>query len=278
MSLEFLCPKGHKIRCPEDRAGQAARCPKCGVKFLIPDGRGNGAAESPPPDSKRGAAGVKQTGENGIRSARDQIEFLCPNGHRLHGPRNLQGYPGQCPECGSKFRIPTYDEPSESAEAKDQHPPEPQEKSQEPPPPETGLGEKADSTDLQVTLEPVGDSAVNLLDLRIQDESSRIGSHLSGGKLRTAIMADGAARLHPLCDLVSRLWAKKSPAAQVELHFANGEKLLPERFVKGMSQATHGLFAVKESDGSYTLTAVAWDCITRVSLRHLGELPEEMRE
>ena len=28
---------GHKIRCPEERAGLPAKCPKCGVKFRIPD-------------------------------------------------------------------------------------------------------------------------------------------------------------------------------------------------------------------------------------------------
>ncbi len=39
-----------------------------------------------------------------------QIEFLCPNGHHLHGPASLQGRPGECPECGSRFRIPVVDE------------------------------------------------------------------------------------------------------------------------------------------------------------------------
>ncbi len=34
--IEFLCPNNHKIRCSDDRAGQEAKCPKCGVKFLIP--------------------------------------------------------------------------------------------------------------------------------------------------------------------------------------------------------------------------------------------------
>lgn len=34
--IEFLCPNNHKIRCSDDQAGQRAKCPKCGVKFLIP--------------------------------------------------------------------------------------------------------------------------------------------------------------------------------------------------------------------------------------------------
>ena len=31
----------------------------------------------------------------------------------IHAPAVLQGKPGQCPECGSKFHIPSYDEPQE---------------------------------------------------------------------------------------------------------------------------------------------------------------------
>jgi len=38
------------------------------------------------------------------------IEFLCPNGHKLSGPASLQGRPGQCPHCQSKFVIPDYSE------------------------------------------------------------------------------------------------------------------------------------------------------------------------
>ena len=37
MVIQFLCPNGHKIHCPDDRAGKPAKCPKCGVKFRIPE-------------------------------------------------------------------------------------------------------------------------------------------------------------------------------------------------------------------------------------------------
>jgi hypothetical protein len=39
--IEFLCPNNHKIRCTDDQAGRAAKCPKCGEKFVIPT---NGSA------------------------------------------------------------------------------------------------------------------------------------------------------------------------------------------------------------------------------------------
>ena len=44
------------------------------------------------------------------------MEFLSSQYHRLHGPVSLRGRPGQCPECGSKFHIPGYDEVSEEEE------------------------------------------------------------------------------------------------------------------------------------------------------------------
>jgi hypothetical protein len=34
--IEFLCPNNHRIKCTDDQAGRAAKCPKCGVKFIIP--------------------------------------------------------------------------------------------------------------------------------------------------------------------------------------------------------------------------------------------------
>lgn len=36
MVLQFLCPNGHKVHCSEERAGQPAKCPRCGIKFRIP--------------------------------------------------------------------------------------------------------------------------------------------------------------------------------------------------------------------------------------------------
>ncbi len=42
--IECLCPNKHKIRCPDELAGRAAKCPKCGLKFPIPS---NGNADNP---------------------------------------------------------------------------------------------------------------------------------------------------------------------------------------------------------------------------------------
>ena len=39
MTLHFLCPQGHHLKAPPERAGQPAACPRCQVRFLIPDRR-----------------------------------------------------------------------------------------------------------------------------------------------------------------------------------------------------------------------------------------------
>ncbi|MGA2032588.1 MAG: hypothetical protein ABSG68_10045 [Thermoguttaceae bacterium] len=63
-----------------------------------------------------GESAGESTGVEG-EAVGPQIEFLCPNGHHLHGPASLQGRPGECPRCASQFRIPVYGELSLEDEA-----------------------------------------------------------------------------------------------------------------------------------------------------------------
>jgi hypothetical protein len=74
---------------------------------------------SRPDFTESGLPNQKQPSLGGNSPKESQIEFLCPNGHKLHGPASLQGKPGECPECGSRFHIPTYDHiPSEEKPAR----------------------------------------------------------------------------------------------------------------------------------------------------------------
>ena len=113
MPLTFTCPKGHRISCDESLSGKPAKCPQCSVRFVVPPPGQKRADPLPKKDKVGTAAGSDSTKHAADADKEDEIVFLCPNGHKLNGPARLQGKPGQCPECGAKFRIPTYDESPE---------------------------------------------------------------------------------------------------------------------------------------------------------------------
>lgn len=237
MVIKFLCPNGHKIHCPDDQAGRAAKCPSCGVRFRIPElsELEDHGSEEPDPDASQ--AQLSDSGEFPAVSSDsdsdglgdDEIEFLCPNGHRLHGPPSLQGQPGQCPDCGSRFRVPSHDEvPDEIADGDEETPKE------------------------QISIGRSDRGEISL-------EDERPGSSEPGS--------------NSLAALFSRLWAEKSRGAIIELHSADGQTIVPEHFAEGLSTGTHGVFAVSDPDGTYTLTVLAWESVVRVQVRRLKTLP-----
>jgi len=262
--IEFLCPNGHKIHCPDEQAGRAAKCPQCGAKFHIPEPSQLDAREAAQSDSSVAQPALSDSGSNtaagvaagsGVAAAakqESQIEFLCPNGHRLHGPASLQGRPGQCPECGSKFRIPSYDDVSEEEEMGQ----------------EIAVG-RADGTDSGMALPQVeADEIVepdHIEELREAEEIPDAPTEPVGA-------------VHSMGGLFSKLWARKPGAGSVEMFLEGGDVLVPDRFADTLSRQSHGVFAVKESDGTYTLTVVAWDSVAKILVRGVGELPDEMSQ
>lgn len=93
MVIKLRCSEGHRVTCPDDKAGHTGRCPKCGSSFQVPDTR-------PTDETRPDLKGAEKE---------DTIVFLCPNGHKLNGPSSLQGTPGQCPHCNMRFVIPDFD-------------------------------------------------------------------------------------------------------------------------------------------------------------------------
>jgi len=274
MVIRFLCPNGHKIHCADDRAGKPAKCPKCGVKFRIPelaDPETSGAADTESGESEP-QAGQAEAGSVSAANE-EQIEFLCPNGHRLHGPRSLEGQPGECPECGVKFRVPSYDETLDE-EADEQ-----------------------DASELEVNVVPADDGDVPVPDsgdtVVILREDESVAMHdlpaqtPNPMEAPTGLRVDDSGRLreaasgpsgHPLAELFSKLWAERPPNGVIELHLSDGQTIVPDRYARAMSRGSLGVFASTDADGTHTVIAVAWESVSRVVVRGVKGLSEEFRD
>lgn len=281
--IEFLCPNGHKIRCQAEQAGRPAKCPRCEVKFRVPDSAELAAGESDVL-SKQDLADFDVTDEkapsqNGGSKASGskaghQMEFLCPNGHRLFGSTDLAGRPGECPDCGSRFRIPTYEEISLGEKS-------PQDSAlgtpggtmpgiaaqtvtasfAPPAPPRVGAGAGASRR----TEETVAN--------RKRDAESAWEDEVMPANV-WSIAAGTALVDQPVATLFARMWTTRPKGARMEIQMRDGEAVVIEQFMAALSQQSHGVFCIRSADNTYTLMAVAWDTIARVLVRGLSEMPK----
>jgi hypothetical protein len=266
MAIQFLCPGGHKIQCADDRAGQPAKCPKCGVKFRVPDLaelQASGGADAQPAEPEGGqlGAGDVPPGQEG------QIEFLCPNGHHLHGPRSLEGTPGECPECAVRFLVPSCDEVSDEDEPQvsgDAGQPEQ----------EINIvtGDQPRNFQDEVPVEPGPGTAAE-----VQADVPHVMEISTGARADDSGSLHLAATARPLAELFAELWPQRARGAVIELHLSDGHTIVPDRFARAMSQGSFAMLSATDSDGKHTLTAVAWDSVVRVVVRGLGQLPDEFR-
>lgn len=254
MVLQFLCPNGHKVHCSENRAGQAAKCPRCGVKFRIPTPEELAGTGSPAVERTEGGGGSsaladskpsRQAAASGVAlgpaAGPGEIQFLCPNDHLLHGPAASQGRRGQCPACGSRFRIPSYAETAE--------------------PPTVDAALAQDSSSMEIASpEPPGASG---------------GSHLESGTTAPPASQVAGTReraAHPVAQLIGRFWNLKVQGATVEIRYGEGHRLTPDEWVRSLGSATHAVFAVREPNGTLTLTAVPWEAIQLVIARGVRQV------
>src|SRR6478609_728311 len=110
--IKFLCPTGHPLNAPEKLAGKPGKCPRCGIAFLVPQASEATAADSGIASAASSGSQILPAAGSGtnLLRAEEIFFFLCPNGHKLNGPPILKGKPGQCPQCGARFLIPTDEE------------------------------------------------------------------------------------------------------------------------------------------------------------------------
>jgi hypothetical protein len=293
--IEFLCPEGHKIRCPMEKAGRPAKCPRCGVGFRIPTVEELGVGQSTVADASLAgeevtdvpaSASPPSPGGSGKQTASPskerQIEFLCPNGHHLHGPASLQGRAGECPECGSRFRIPIVEEPEAE--------PEPLAELEMSAGPEVPAEE-------EITLEnatPVAGSEYARSEeplgfLQVAEGGSSAPTRqtdTSGGQadgdMGEAVLEppSGPGRagrtIHPLAALFVELWAARSENSRVEVHLESGSVLLPDGYLKSHSQHDYAVLVTRDPDGCWTITVVPWSSISRIILRAVKRVPGEI--
>ena len=259
MAIEFLCPNGHRLSSPDASAGRPGKCPKCQAVFRVPQQSG---ARATPSDSghslphleeaeslsgRTTAASLNIQTPASSNPAGEVIVFLCPNGHRLNGPLSMQGKPGQCPHCGAKFIIPSYDDhDDDSLEIVDDD-------------------ETVDDFDRLQGSSPVRDR-------------SNSDSHVP---LIGATGLSGAGRStdrHPMATAFADLWQRRQIGRVVELFTKDGAKVTCERFRLASAGEYAGVFATRDEAGSLAMVAVAWDSVSRVILRGVRELPRDAFE
>lgn len=246
MPITFNCPQGHRLTCPDALAGKPGKCPKCGVVVRVPSPAPTAAAPligAEVADDE--AASALHSAADGVSQSDlglDQIIFLCPNGHRLHGAASLAGRPGQCPHCGVKFLVPSPDDEEEEPFVEDEH-----------------AGEALDNIVIQIDTSGKGGSS--------KGGSSKTGraSSASGSSL--------PASTHPLAAVLAQAWRLKTQGAVIEVHLGNGSVIAPDQF--SVKDGHCALFGLREADGSHTMTIVAWASIERVVVRGLEQLPRD---
>jgi hypothetical protein len=191
-----------------------------------------------PDFSDSNATGKSSIFEGDTPKKEPQIEFLCPNGHRLFGAARLQGKAGECPECGSRFYIPICENVS----------------------PESGSKLRLGRSEVQT-----GSAA--------SEPSATVpqpGSQPAGAK----VPAGGEA----MAALAVRLWHIRPKDAKFEIRLGDGETFSPSQFLEKASRDSgQGVFATAEADGTVSLVAVSWDTVERIVVRGLKEVPGELR-
>jgi hypothetical protein len=269
--IKFQCPNGHPLSTSDDRAGTAAKCPKCQMPLVVPMASENGQAKAAGGSSTKGRVEATPTAPTPAPTpattpapAGDLIVFLCPNGHKLNGPARLKGKAGQCPHCGAKFRIPEDDE--EYLEDVEEVEEEPMAESMTE---EEFAAEEVEEVDIEEITE---------------FEEEYLPEDEEDGELEPfeeapptvidAFLTPVAEGVHPYAAIVAQLWIAKEPGQAIDLHLQKGEVFSPESFAESLSQPYFGIFGRREKEGNgHALIMLPWDSITRIEVRHVKQVP-----
>jgi len=208
---------------------------------------------------------------SGPRLVGGQIVFHCPAGHRIVVPVAVAGKRGTCSKCSVPVQIPemaTLAAAEQAGEPAVAQPPtvhapnpapagpEPVSPAAAPPPAQPSVGEEGD-------WQFISADGLDAADWPVGGDFAEVPT---------------VGDVNPMARMLTRLWAERDHGGVIELHLAGGAVILPEEFSARWSGASHGLFASQAADGSVTLTAVAWDTVQRIVVRHLAAVPGDMFE
>ncbi len=219
------------------------------------------------------------------RRVGDQIVFFCPNGDRIVVPASLGGKTGLCTKCKVQVVIPAI-EPSAPVDLPAVDGPRsaepvavapvtaPTAVAEEGPPAvenpavETGLPPESLSPAPTVDWDLVAGQSVAAV---IPDLADFDGAAAEEGSPPEPTPGTDH---HPAARLVARLWQERGHGGIIELHLAGGSVILPEWYEVAWSRGTHGLFASQATDGTVTMTAIAWDTLEKIVVRQVRDLPQ----
>ena len=235
--------------------------------------------------------------------ASDKIFFYCPHcttDNRLLALAEMAGKKTKCPKCHESIVIPSVSEPKRpSGDAKSlQLPSElpaqpPSELPSEPPsqppaqppsePPAEPAAEPAEAFDFlkdEHTQEPVDPVGFPTESLTPAQPSRAVSAEESSAHVMMPASTQPEAFVelisNPTALLLARMWDEREHGGIVEIHVAGGGVIKPDGFDEQWSRGTHALFANRTADDKIVLTAVAWDTVQKIIVRHVEFLPDGM--
>lgn len=252
----------------------------------------------------------KPAGPKGMHRAKP-IVFSCPNGHRIVVDAAMAGKTGRCKECKAVITVP---QPDGVASEPVQRPPQaaapppaagaasdsrllhreptdgPSLIINEPSPPRHRSPAAAERT---VIGEPLIEEESALAGLSIDptevqinfgDEDPADGGAAPVQRGNDAEQEPAAEEgttvstvlVNPTARLMERLWYERRHGGVIEVHLTGAvSPILPTYFYPAWSDGSHGLFASLAADGTVTLTAVAWDSVQKIVVRHVDSIPPD---
>ena len=219
--------------------------------------------------------------------ASDKIFFYCPHcttDNRLLALAEMAGKKTKCPKCNESFVVPSVSEPKRpSGDAKSLQPPA------EPPsepaaqPAAQPAAEPAEAFDFlkdehtQESVDPVGFPTESLTPAQ---PSRAVSAEESSAHVMMLASTQPEAFVelisNPTALLLARMWDEREQGGIVEIHLTGGGVIKPDGFDEQWSRGTHALFANRTADDKIVLTAVAWDTVQKIIVRHVEFLPDGM--